>query len=62
MREPRGEEPGYRLTHYKTLAPCPTIRSVQQYSLSLISSQIKAGNNSGMPSYSYEEKPRTNSR
>ena len=34
MREPRGEEPGYRLTHYKTLAPCPTIRSVQQYGVS----------------------------
>jgi len=62
MGEQRSEEQGYRLTHYKTLAPCRTICSVQQYGSSLISSQKKAGNNSGTPSYSYEEKPRTNSR
>jgi|GEM_PF-4126924 len=48
--------------HYKALAACPTILSLQQYGSSLISSQIKAGNNSGMTAYSYEEKQRTNSR
>ena len=61
MKEQRSEEQGYRPTHYKTLAPSRTIRSAQQYGVSLISSQVKARNNSGMTSYPYEEKLRTHS-
>lgn len=64
MGEQRSEEQGYRLIHYKTLAPCRTLRYAAHSSatLSLASSQEKARNNSGMTSYPYEEKLRTYGR